>query len=80
MIELTLLAPIAVLSYLLWRADRRMDVALKEWALERGALLQRIQAPERAVIEDYEPDPRSHGIPFDDDAAFHAVRDLMSEN
>jgi len=49
----------------------------KEWALERGALLQRIQAPEVAVyenaIEDRKAPPK---LGFEDDKAFLALRKM----
>lgn len=58
-------------------AVRQAATDRKEWALERGALLQRIQAPERAVIEQAgvpEREPLPY-IPLDDDAAFEALRE-----
>lgn len=65
------LIPTAILGYLLWRADRRMDLALKEWQLERTALLQRIQAPEIAVVQDFQPANLEQSyVPFDDDEAY----------
>lgn len=48
-VALIAIAVIGVLTYLLVREGNRFDVAAKEWALERGALLQRIQAPKAAV-------------------------------
>ncbi len=52
----------------------------KEWALERGALLQRIQAPELAVYENAKesrkPSPK---IGFEDDKAFMAHRKLRDD-
>jgi hypothetical protein len=70
MIEAFLLIPIAILGFLLWRADRRLDVALAAWNEERTALLQRIQAPELATLPEIPEDSPRH-VPFDDDRAFH---------
>jgi hypothetical protein len=51
----------------------------KEWALERGALLQRIQAPEVAVYENNERERKPVPvIPLYDDAAFHQAKKEMN--
>ena len=75
--ELLLLAPIAVLAYLLWRADRRYEDAQaahaaerKEWGTERRQLLNRIQQPEKAVYEDFEPSLEKAYVGHDDDDAY----------
>lgn len=62
MIELSLLFPIAVFAYLLYRKDRQFDAFVarvndqriaerREWSIERNALLNRIQAPEVAGVQ-----------------------------
>lgn len=50
MIELSLFFGV-ILGYLLWRKERQLDTLLREFALERGGLLQRIQAPEIASLQ-----------------------------
>lgn len=57
---------------LLYLQLRQTATREKEWALERGALLQRIQAPELAVteharVEEEEPHPY---VSFDNDEEF----------
>jgi hypothetical protein len=78
MIELILLAPIAFLGYLLWRADRRYDRLQEVFEAERRELLQRIQAPERAVLKDFEPSDRIQYVPFDDDEAWRANQEELN--
>lgn len=59
--------------------SKRTSEREKEWALERGALLQRIQAPEIAVVEhareDREPVPR---VGYDNDAEFMAAKEALN--
>lgn len=76
MIALALI-PVVILGLLLWQEKRDNRVREKEWALERGALLQRIQAPEKALIEDFVPQTLEAGLPFDDDEAFWAAKREM---
>jgi hypothetical protein len=68
---------IAALSIVAVIQERRTnDTREAEWANERGLLLQRIQAPERAVAQyDHENHERDlvFNVPFDDDEAFQAV-------
>ena len=49
MTEFLLTLPILVLAALLYLERRDRREAERDWAAERGALLQRIQAPEIAV-------------------------------
>lgn len=51
-----------------WQAAR--DEERAEWGAERRQLLNRIQQPERAVYEDFEPSLEKPYVPFDDDEAF----------
>ncbi len=57
-------------------ADRWQE--RRETMHERGMLLHRIQAPERAIM-DYGPPlgPSPPAVGFDDDEAFHATREDM---
>lgn len=57
--------------------DRRSE--RREHAVERAVLMQRIQAPELAVIEHQMRDVRSNPVPleYDNDEAFHASREDM---
>ncbi|HZN10474.1 MAG TPA: hypothetical protein VFC61_02285 [Blastocatellia bacterium] len=67
-----------VIVYLL----RQGAIREKEWALERGALLQRIQAPEAAVAEHAGRDrPRKPArvIALNDDAAMLKARRRRAE-
>ncbi len=68
-----LLGAIAALAILALLYEKRSNgVREKEWALERGALLQRIQAPEIAVREFSERPERKkvRPVPIDDDKAY----------
>ena len=80
MIYLVAIIPTLILAYLLWQERKDTLVREKEWALERGALLQRIQAPERAVLEEWTPAHLEQGVPFDDDEAFHAAKAELREH
>lgn len=66
-----------VILAMLW--DRREE--RREWTRDRADLLQRIQAPELAVVEHQTrempigPQP----LPYDDDNAFHATREEMAD-
>ena len=68
---------IAALSLVAVILERRTnDKREKAWALERGGMLQRIQAPETAVAQyAHEHDQRDliFHVPFDDDEAFQEV-------
>lgn len=71
---LILLIPSLVLAVCLWRSERRCDRlernsirAEERWAEERSGLLVRIQAPERAVMEDFEPSSLKQYASFGDD-------------
>lgn len=62
---------------------RQNGVREKEWALERGALLQRIQAPETAVQGFSERPKRKRmvPVPVDDDKAYReALERKMNGN
>lgn len=69
------LALVGVIVYLL----RQVSLERDAWRLERTGLLQRIQAPERAVVEQgqVKREPLPH-IPIDDDAAFAALREARN--
>ena len=76
---LVLAAICAALIGLCLRLLGQLDDQAKEHALERGALLQRIQAPERAVAaQHHREDPETERRPFtpisleDDDAMARA--------
>jgi hypothetical protein len=65
------LAAVAILALLALAFEKRQNgVREREWALERGALLQRIQAPEQAVREHSLTPAPSAPLPIaaDDDA------------
>jgi hypothetical protein len=69
-----------ILGALLYLQDRRFAADSKEWALERGALLQRIQAPEQAVVTAAIQDaPLTLPVPFDDDDEAIAAMEARSE-
>ena len=74
MTELLALIPSLLLAFLLWDERRKRDEAEQAWRLERVGLLNRIQAPERAVFEGFEPNDIRH-VPFDSDEAFWAAQD-----
>lgn len=73
MIYLTVIAALAIgaLIYALIYEKRQVAVREKEWALERGALLSRIQTPEMApsLAPAAEPTGETLHVPYDDDAA-----------
>ncbi len=71
------LAQAALIAFMVW--DRRSE--RRETAAERAVLLQRIQAPELAVVRhDFgELPPSPMPLTFDDDEAFHASREEMAE-
>jgi hypothetical protein len=80
--------PTLILAFLLGRADRRADEAEQAWRLERLGLIEhadqekrhlmdRIQAPERAVIESYEPQIMT-AVGFDDDEAHWAEKERLN--
>jgi hypothetical protein len=77
MTELLPYIPTLILAFLLWRADKRADEAEQAWRLERIGLMNRIQAPERAVIESYEPQIMT-AVPFDDDEAYHDEQERLN--
>lgn len=62
---------------LLW--DRHCE--RREHAAQTADLLQRIQAPEVAVIQHQarELPPSPEPLPYDSDEAFHATREQMAE-
>lgn len=69
-----------VLGALLYFQDRRFADVQKEWAIERGALLQRVQAPEQAVISHaIQEVPLTYPVPFDDDAEAIAAAEARHE-
>ncbi len=70
------LAQAALIAFLVW--DRRSE--RRELAAERATLLQRIQAPELAVVRhDFaELPPSPMPLVFDDDEAWHASREEMA--
>lgn len=70
------LALIALHFWERYQATIREDA----WRLERTALLQRIQAPERAVIEQAERPERKPTpvIPIDDDEAYAKAREALN--
>lgn len=45
---------------------------------ERRSLLNRIQAPDKAVIEDFEPSDIKQYVPFDDDEAWAANQEELN--
>jgi hypothetical protein len=88
MTELLPYIPTLILAFLLWRADKRADEAEQAWRLERLGLIEhadqekrhlmdRIQAPERAVLESYEPEILT-AIPFDDDKAHWEEKERLN--
>lgn len=70
------LSQTAVIAFMLW--DRRAE--RREMAAERATLLQRIQAPEQAVMQHAftELPPSPMPLPYDDDEAFHASREDLA--
>jgi hypothetical protein len=87
MIELTALFVLGFfLAYLQWSKDRTVNSLLaeqtqerREWATERTSLLQRIQAPETAVLQEAQKDRKPvPKIGYEDDAAFIAARDRVN--
>lgn len=78
-----MLAPTAILGFLLWRADKRLDArdatfaAEREaWREERAELNTRLQAPERAATMNLpEPSEEPLYIDPDDDEAWQQYRD-----
>lgn len=74
MTELLVSLPWAVLCGGLLYALVRV---IRDSATERAQLLQRIQAPDQAVIEHAaQPSDRPLYVPWDDDEAFHASKDV----
>jgi hypothetical protein len=51
----------------------------EEWTAERQKLLDRIQAPERVVIGEFEPSSLTQYVAPDDDAAFWEAKREMSD-
>lgn len=70
------LSQTAVIAFML--RDRRAE--RREMAAERATLLQRIQAPEQAVMQHAftELPPSPLPLPYDDDEAFHASREELA--
>lgn len=69
------------LALLAYRTEQQLDRLLTRAADERAELLQRIQAPEQAVISHVQdhmrlPDPLP--LPYDDDAAYHESREELA--
>lgn len=59
------------------RATERRE---KEWALERGALLQRIQSPEQAVISHAITEPPDPAVQqTEDEVEWEAMREVEAE-
>lgn len=69
-----------VLAVVVYLQHKQSAVDRKEWALERGALLQRIQAPEIAVQQFAERPDRGKPklIPINDDSAYAEARKVTS--
>lgn len=66
MIEL--LAVSSMLFVVLLVREWQMAQNEKRWAAERATLIQRIQAPEQAVVDhSLQPAPLTLAVPFDDD-------------
>jgi hypothetical protein len=71
---------VGVIGAALVLQERRFREAEKEWAIERGALLQRVQAPEQAVISHAVQEvPLTYPVPFDDDAEAIAAAEARDE-
>ena len=67
---------IVALTALLYYREYVHAQERKDAIAERAALAQRIQAPTMAVLEHSEAE-RPASLPFDDDAAFNAVREEL---
>jgi hypothetical protein len=89
MTELLPYIPTLILAFLLWRAERRSDEEQKAWRLERLGLIEhgdqekrhlmdRIQAPERAVLESYESPEMVQAVGFDNDEEFWAEKEKLN--
>lgn len=76
------LAIIVVLALLALVYEKRQNgVREKEWALERAALLQRIQAPEVAVYQAAKRERRRKRIPevpYGDDEAYYKAKEALN--
>jgi hypothetical protein len=71
-----------ILGLVMLAREWKMAQEREAWAAERRELLQRIQAPERAVV-DYTtvPDDKlTFHIPFDDDEEAFRARERMNLN
>lgn len=74
---------VLLVGFLAWREtqhDKQTQTREKEWALERAALLNRIHAPDIAVMDsikrpELEPVPV---VPLDDDDAFRKAREMRN--
>lgn len=79
MLPFALIAALAIAALIYEK--RQNSVREREWALERGALLQRIQDPRRAVAE-HAPKataPSPPPISTEDDARFAELRRRREE-
>lgn len=70
----------SLLAVLLVAKEWRMAKAEAEWKRERQALLQRIQAPEQAVVDHSvaQTDELTFHVPFDDDEEAFLAREQMN--
>ena len=70
----------SLLAVLLVAKEWRMAKAEAEWKRERQALLQRIQAPEQAVVDHSvaQTDKLTFHVPFDDDEEAFLAREQMN--
>ena len=71
-----------ILAIVLLFREWKISEERREWAAERAALLQRIQAPEQAVT-DYSAGKKDEivfPIPFDDDEEVFRAREQMNRN
>lgn len=79
MLELTIVCCLLVGLVAFLLIDRRVE--RREWTTERADLIQRIQAPQAAVVAHQIaslPDP-VQSLPFEDDDAFHETREQMAD-
>jgi hypothetical protein len=55
-------------------SEAARDAERAEWGKERRELLNRVQRPENAVYEDFEPSREKAYVGFDDDDAWNALQ------
>jgi hypothetical protein len=78
MTELLALIPTAILGFLLWQEKRDRRDAEQAWRLERVGLLNRIQAPETVVHEQFEPSSLKQYVGFDSDEEYWDAKELTN--